>query len=61
MARGNWSIYKPKPRCFACGIAIKTNKDIRRPNNSPHTYCKKCFESLRGGALIIKIINQVSK
>jgi len=23
MARGNWSIYKPKPRCRICGVAIR--------------------------------------
>ena len=44
MARGNWSKYHPKPRCFRCGIAIQTKKEIRRTNWN--IYCPACYQKL---------------
>ena len=33
MAKGNWSKYQPKSRCFKCGKALGKKEVLRNPQN----------------------------
>jgi hypothetical protein len=38
MAKGNWSKYNPKSRCFKCGKALSKKEVLHNPQNK--TACK---------------------
>jgi hypothetical protein len=40
MARGNWSVYKPKPRCHLCGHVLK-GELMHTSKGTFHAACAK--------------------